>query len=67
MVLEKIKEPLNVNEPKVIHGDQMEVIVTAANGDIVAQGFVVREKDQWKYVAPITGLQIILRDPQKNA
>jgi hypothetical protein len=64
MVLEKVKEPIAVSEPKTVYADRAEIIVTAANGDIVAQGFAVREDNQWKYIAPITGLQILVRDPK---
>jgi hypothetical protein len=70
MVLEKVRKPVAVNEPKTVRDDQddqVEIIVTAANGDIVAQGFAVREDNQWKYIAPITGLQIVVLDPKNSA
>jgi hypothetical protein len=66
MVLEKVREPIVQDEPKTATKDQAEIIVTSANGDIIAQGFAVRENDQWKYVAPVTGLQIIVRDPKTS-
>lgn len=66
MVLEKVLEPIVADEPKTATKDQAEIIVTSANGDIIAQGFAVRENDQWKYVAPVTGLQVIVRDPKTS-
>lgn len=66
VLLEKARQLVVVKKSVDTESSRAEIIVTTANGDIVAQGFAVREDNQWKYIAPITGLQIVVRDPKTS-
>jgi hypothetical protein len=55
----------SLREMKTVTRDErvLEVAVTSASGDIVAQGIAVQTSaGHWHYIAPITNLQVIVRE-----
>lgn len=45
-------------EEKVRKQNTLEILVTSANGDIIARGVATCTKDSWCYTAPVTGLRV---------